>query len=51
MNFATATLGLKEMGKFLLEGREKSLTSWLSQFSFAGLASYLKVNIAAVKIL
>ena len=22
------------MGKFLLEGREKSLTSWLSQFSF-----------------
>ena len=30
-----ATLGLKEMGKFLWEGREKSLPSWLSQFSFA----------------
>ena len=28
-----ATLGLKEMGKFLWEGREKSLPSWLSQFS------------------
>ena len=34
MNFAMATLGLKEMGKFLWEGREKSLPSWLSQFSF-----------------
>ena len=33
--FAIATLGLKEMGKFLREGREKSLPSWLSQFSFA----------------
>ena len=31
MNFAMATLGLKEMGKFLWEGREKSLPSWLSQ--------------------
>ena len=30
-----ATLGLKEMGKFLWEVREKSLPSWLSQFSFA----------------
>jgi hypothetical protein len=30
-----ATLGLKEMGKFLWENREKSLPSWLSQFSFA----------------
>ena len=29
-----ATLGLKEMGKFLWEGREKSLPSWLSHFSF-----------------
>ena len=29
-----ATLGLKEMGKFLWEGMEKSLPSWLSQFSF-----------------
>ena len=37
MNFAMATLGLKKMGKFLWEGREKSLPSWLSQFSFAKL--------------
>ena len=29
---AMATLGLKEMGKFLWEGREKFLPSWLSQF-------------------
>ena len=28
--FAMATLGLKEMGKFFWEGREKSLPSWLS---------------------
>ena len=28
-------LGLKEMGKFLWEGREKGLPFWLSQFSFA----------------
>ena len=34
-----ATLGLKEMGKFLWEGREKVLPSWLSQFSFAKLRS------------
>ena len=33
MNFAMTTLGLKEMGKFLREGREKSLPCWLSQFS------------------
>ena len=33
MNFAMATLGLKEMEKFLWEGREKSLPSCLSQFS------------------
>ena len=33
MNLAMATLGLKEMGKFLWEGREKSLPCWLSQFS------------------
>ena len=32
-DFAMATLGLKEMGKFLREGREKSLPCWLSQFS------------------
>ena len=34
-NSAMATLGLKEMGNFLWEGREKVLPSWLSQFSFA----------------
>ena len=28
---AMATLGLKEMGKFLWEGREKGLLYWLSQ--------------------
>ena len=28
-----ATLGLKEIGKFLWEGREKGLPCWLSQFS------------------
>ena len=33
-NSAMATLGLKEMGKFLWEGREKGLPCWLSQFSF-----------------
>ena len=33
MNFAMATLGLKEMGKFLWEGRDKGLPCWLSQFS------------------
>jgi hypothetical protein len=32
-----ATLGLKEMGKFFWEGREKVLPCWLSQFSFAKL--------------
>ena len=37
MNSAMAALGLKEMGKFLWEGREKSLPSWLSQFIFAKL--------------
>ena len=30
---AMATLGLKEMEKFLSEGREKGLFCWLSQFS------------------
>ena len=34
-NSAMATLGLKEMGKLLWEGRKKVLPSWLSQFSFA----------------
>ena len=32
MNFAMATLGLKEMGKFLWECREKGLPCWLSHF-------------------
>ena len=32
-----ATLGLKEMGKFLWEDREKVLPCWLSQFTFAKL--------------
>jgi hypothetical protein len=32
-----ATLGVKEMGKILWEGREKVLPCWLSQFSFAKL--------------
>ena len=31
-----ATLSLKEMGKFLWEGREKGLPCWLSQFSKTG---------------
>ena len=34
-----AILGLKEMGKFLWERREKSLPSWLSHFSFAELTA------------
>ena len=42
MNFAMTTLGLKEMGKFLWEDREKVLPSWLSQFSFAKLSSFGK---------
>ena len=33
LNFAMATLGLKEMGKSLWEDREKGLRCWLSQFS------------------
>ena len=32
-NSAMATLGLKEVGKFLWKGREKGLPCWLSQFS------------------
>ena len=32
MNFAKATLGLKEMGIFLWEGREKSLPCWPTNF-------------------
>ena len=34
---AMATLGLKEIGIFLWEGRQKSWPNWLSQFSFAKL--------------
>ena len=30
-NSAMVTLGLKEMGKFLWEGREKGLLCWLSK--------------------
>ena len=37
-NLAMATLALKEMGKFLWEGREKSLPSWLSQSETANSA-------------
>ena len=35
MYFAMATLGLKEIRNFHRKGREKSVSSWLSQFSFA----------------
>ena len=38
---ALATLALKEMGKFLWEGREKNLPSWLSQFTFAKLRLFI----------
>ena len=34
-NSAMATLALKDMGKFLWEGRKKGLSCWLSQFSIA----------------
>ena len=37
-----ATLGLKEMGKFLWEGREKGLPCWLSQFSKTKQSSFGK---------
>jgi hypothetical protein len=36
-NSAMATLGLKEMGKFLWKGRKKLLPSGLCKFSFAKL--------------
>ena len=39
-DLAMVTLGLKEMGKFLWEGREKVLPCWLSQFSFAKLRQH-----------
>ena len=32
-NSAMANLGLKEMGKFIYEGRKKGLPRWLPQFS------------------
>ena len=38
MIFAMATLGLKEMEEFLWEGREKTVPSWLPQFSFPKVA-------------
>ena len=44
MNLAMATLDLKEMGKFLWEGRKKVLPCWLSQFSFAKLSWVLLEN-------
>jgi hypothetical protein len=44
-NSTMATLGLKKMGKFLWEGREKGLPCWLSQFSRADLFSYLPKGI------
>ena len=37
MNFAMATLGLKEMGKFLWEGKEKSLPYWLHSMATVNL--------------
>ena len=47
INFAMATLGLKDMGKFLWEGRENSLPSWLSQFSL-GFATDTESNGAKI---
>ena len=43
-----ATLGLKEMGKFLWEGREKVLPSWLSQFSSANFPISFKPKVAII---
>ena len=47
MNCGMATLRLKEMGKFLWEGRKKGLPCWLFQFSFA-LHGLLKKNLTLV---
>ena len=44
---AMANLGLKEMVKFLWEGREKGLPCWLSQFSTLG--SHSKVHLENAK--
>ena len=48
MNFAMATLGLKEMGKFLWESREKGLPFWLSQFS--SLVHIMKSGLDAIPL-
>jgi hypothetical protein len=45
MNFTMATLGVKEMGKFPWEGREKSLSIWLSQFSKTKLGRPFEVKV------
>ena len=50
-NLALATLGLKEMEKFLWEGREKVLPSWLSQFSFAKQTPPCPLNPMALPLL
>ena len=44
-----ATLGLKEMGKFLWEGREKGLPCWLSQFSLQSLFGKCKKKSGIMK--
>ena len=49
INFAMATLGLKEMGKFLWEGREKDLPCWLSQFSISSLGKCKKKKSGIMK--
>ena len=38
-----ATLGLKEMEKFLWEGKEKGLSCWLLQFSKTKLDVFIKM--------
>ena len=44
-NLVMSTLGLKDMGKFLWEGREKDLPCWLSQFSISSLGKCKKKNL------
>ena len=48
---AMATLGLKEMGKFLWEGKAKSLPCWLSQLSFANFPIFFKPKVAIANII
>ena len=48
---AMATLGLKEMGKFLWEGKAKSLPCWLSQLSFANFPIFFKPKVAIAKFI